>query len=355
VFTYINKYLGWRNWAVLTYNSVAENMFAFFYIALIQRTDFFHFISDFFVFFLFSILCTSYGFLINDLGDRELDRLHGKANTFSDDSHVKALLIVLLFLGMSIPLGLYFINRYFFLLLWIVWIFIGTAYSIKPFRLKERGKTGLLLVVMAQRVIPALMIFSAFDFFAQYEFIALTIYIFFRGFSSDVNHQVQDYDNDVKTSTETFAVQTGSSKARVVLRVSLEIEKVMLLACLIIFYFRLREVRFHDLSAIMLLPAGYLILYLIHFIKIIKKPSIDVNPFTVDGNNIFQFIHHTFPTIIVAFYLLCMLVYLDWRYLLLLFPFMIYRGFFSASRIRNSYPVRMFFSLFKKSGIFINE
>ena len=236
-----------------------------------------------------------------------------------------------------------------------MWIFIGTAYSIKPFRLKERGKTGLLLVVMAQRVIPALMIFSAFDFFAQYEFIALTIYIFFRGFSSDVNHQVQDYDNDVKTSTETFAVQTGSSKARVVLRVSLEIEKVMLLACLIIFYFRLREVRFHDLSAIMLLPAGYLILYLIHFIKIIKKPSIDVNPFTVDGNNIFQFIHHTFPTIIVAFYLLCMLVYLDWRYLLLLFPFMIYRGFFSASRIRNSYPVRMFFSLFKKSGIFINE
>ncbi len=31
---FLNKYFGWRNWAVLNYNSVAENIFLIFYICL---------------------------------------------------------------------------------------------------------------------------------------------------------------------------------------------------------------------------------------------------------------------------------------------------------------------------------
>lgn len=331
------KYLGWRNWAVLSYNSVAENMFVFFYIALVQRFDFFTFLAEFIIFFGFSVICTSYGYLVNDLGDRELDRLHGKDNTFTGDSPLKASFVVLLFLGFSIPFGLYFVKKDYFLLLWLVWFAISTSYSMEPIRLKERGKAGLLLVVMAQRVIPALMIFSAFDFLGYNEFILLTIYIFFRGLSSDLNHQIEDYENDLKTSTGTFAVKTGDEKTRMLFRISLEFEKIMLLVCLCICCYTLNDIRFLDYPVILLLVISYIVVYAINVVLVVGDSTVDVSPFGMERKNIFQFIHHTFPTIIITFYLLCMLVSIDWRYVSILILFMLYRGFFSMAVIGNSY------------------
>ncbi|NMB81970.1 MAG: DUF1015 domain-containing protein, partial [Ignavibacteria bacterium] len=47
------------------------------------------------------------------------------------------------------------------------------------------------------RVLPILLLFAAFKHHAWIEVMVLTVYVLFRGLSSDLNHQVEDYDNDV--------------------------------------------------------------------------------------------------------------------------------------------------------------
>ena len=89
----ITKYFGWRNWAVFQYNSIFENLFILFAILLLNGQTSLAVLIDILVFVLFSILSTSYGYLINDFADRELDAQHQKANTFSDDSTKKAILV----------------------------------------------------------------------------------------------------------------------------------------------------------------------------------------------------------------------------------------------------------------------
>ncbi len=156
--TFVNRYLGWRNWAVVRYNSIFENLFVIFYIAL-HLQDFSNaFLTDIFLFLLFSVFSTTYGYLINDYADMELDKAHGKPNTFSADSSSKALIICLLFLVLSVFFGLPFSDNAAFALLWLAWIVISTFYSLPPMRLKERGLTGIVFVIAAQRVIPIFLV-----------------------------------------------------------------------------------------------------------------------------------------------------------------------------------------------------
>lgn len=231
---FIHQYLGWRNWSVLTYNSAIENVFPIFYIALHDRLFSWRFAGDFFIFFLFSMFSTSYGYLINDLSDRDLDRAHGKANTFENDSLSKATLVVLFFLLLSLAFASNFWGKQGFLALWLVWFLITTFYSLRPIRLKERGKVGLAFVVIAQRVLPTLIVFAAFSHWDAITILVFTSYMLFRGLSSDVSHQLEDYHRNVATGTGTYAVQSGFEKTRKLFRVSLEMEKVLLFLCLLI-------------------------------------------------------------------------------------------------------------------------
>ena len=346
---FTNHYFGWRNWAVLVYNSIFENIFVLFYIALRNETSSIYFIIHFFFFLLFSSFCTTYGYLINDLGDKELDKIHGKDNTFKNDSGRKACFIVLFFLLLSFISCLPFIENAFFLSLWLSWLFICTAYSLKPFRLKEKGKIGLLLVVIAQRVLPALLMFSAFRHYNWIDIAIITSYIFFRGLSSDVNHQLEDYNNDSTTETDTYAVQTGIRKTKKIFRFSLEMEKALLFFCLLEMYFELPYLKIYDFPLILPLLLLYIMIYGLNLYTIFSHgKSIDVNPFIPDRKNIFQFIHHTFPTVLLSLYLLFLLIYIEWLFIILLLFFIIVRKFYSLEIILNSLPAMIIRNRFTK-------
>ena len=229
----ISKYLGWRNWAVLNYNAVFENLFVVFYIALIDARYDSQFIVDTLILIVFSIFATTYGYLINDYSDIELDRLHGKANTFKDDSRFKALAILLLIIVLSIISCYPFLGNTYFIVWAVSWFVIATFYSLKPIRLKERGTVGIVFVVMAQRVLPALIIFSVFHFDHWLDISLLLLYILFRGFSSDVNHQLSDYYKDQATGTSTFAVSKGYQRVSRIFYFSLNAERILLALILI--------------------------------------------------------------------------------------------------------------------------
>jgi 4-hydroxybenzoate polyprenyltransferase len=339
---FIDHYFGWRNWSVLVYNSVLENLFVLFYIALRKEMDVFRFSIDFIIFLFYSMFCTTYGYLVNDLGDKELDKRQGKANTFADDSVLKASMVVLLFLLLSIAAGLWFVKNYLFLPVWICWVFFSTAYSLKPVRLKERGKTGLLFVVLAQRVLPTLLIFFAFRHYQWLDVIVITAYIFFRGLSSDINHQLEDYREDAATGTETFAVKTGNRKTRMIFRVSLEMEKLLLLGCLVVMYLELPGLKIIGIPPMLAALIFYIIIYAASLVKIIsQKGAIDVNPFVQGRKDIFQFMHHTFPSDLLPLGMMFLLVYMEWRFVFLFLGFIIFRRMYSLELIRNSFPVRL--------------
>jgi len=229
------KYIAWRNWAVLEYNACTENIFVFFYLALTGGSRGSSFLISFFVFYFLSAFATSYGYLVNDLGDRELDRRHGKPNVFSGDSGVRAVTVVLACLSGAFLLSFYFRHNRTFVILWLLWITIATFYSLPPFRFKERGKTGLVIIVAAQRLIPALLIFSVFGKIPAWDAILIIIYITNRGFISDVRHQLEDFGKDSSTGTRTFAVENSGraeSLFRILLLSDLLLQGLIHLACL---------------------------------------------------------------------------------------------------------------------------
>jgi 4-hydroxybenzoate polyprenyltransferase len=338
---FIKQYLGWRSWAVLTHNSVIENIFLLFFIALKDKLFTLEFIADLLIFILFSIFSTTYGYLINDLSDKDLDKAHGKKNTFEDDSYTKSVLVVLLFLLLSVFCGVRFAGNDLFVPLWICWGLAATFYSLPPVRLKERGKVGLLVVVLAQRAFPALLIFSAFNHFDWVDLTAFTAYIFFRGLSSDLNHQLSDYQNDLLTKTDTFAVEAGIIQTRKFFRYSLETEKALLLLCLGIMVIKTPHV---DLAGIpLLIPAliAYIALYTICQIKMSTlTPETEANPFAAGQKDIFQFVHHGFPSVVLPLYLLLLLIFESWIFLPVLLVFALSKKLFSPDAIKDAYPIR---------------
>jgi len=342
LFYFVNHYLGWRNWSVLVYNSVLENVFLIFYIAL--RNQFFsiYFIADFFVFFLFSMFSTTYGYLINDLADKNLDLRHGKQNTFEKDSRTKASLTVFLFLSLSVVFGLYFVKNTYFLFLWVSWTFLATSYSVKPIRLKERGKIGLIFVVLTQRVLPMLILFAAFGYYDWMDIAVFTTYILFRGLSSDLNHQLEDYERDRYTDTNTYAVRSGLHTAKKVFHFSLEAEKILLILCLGIMYLKLPQYKVYGVSLLLPVLVTYLLLCGLTWWRKASSPEgVDVNPFILGRKDIFQFIHHTFPSVLLPVYLLLLLVYENPVFIFLLLFLSVYRRLYSMELIRSSFPFQL--------------
>ena len=310
---FIDHYLGWRSWSVLVYNSVIENVFLIFYIAGRNQMYTIYFIIDFFVFFLFSMFSTTYGYLINDLADRELDMQHGKANTFINDSRAKAHAIVLLFFALSVIFGVPFFERPYFLTLWLLWLLLATIYSVKPIRLKERGKLGLIIVVLAQRVLPTLIIFAAFGYYDSLDIVIFTAYIFFRGLSSDVNHQLEDYRRDAATDTRTFTVEAGYHKAERILHLSLKAEKVLLLACLLIMYQKFPSPEVLGISLFLPLVVVYCTIYGLSWWQMRRHSGdMEINPFSRGGRNIFHILHHTFPSVLMPLCVLMLLMLRNW-------------------------------------------
>jgi len=347
-FSFINKYLGWRNWSVLLYNSAIENVFLIMYIALHDRISSPRFLFEFFSFFLFSMFSTTYGYLVNDLTDRDIDRLHGKVNTFQDDSTGKATLIVFLFFILSIFFTIPFLKKDFFLPLWIGWFLVSTFYSLKPIRLKERGKVGLAFVVLAQRGLPALIVFSAFGHGDWFTVLIFTVYILFRGLSSDLNHQYQDFHNDISTGTTTFAVQTGINKVQGILRASLEIEKGILLICLLLMCIKITSIGPHGIFFILPILIIYIALYVYSLFIAPKSIFETINPYTCGRKSVFHFLHHTFPSVGLPIYLGILVSFQNPIYFLITVFFIIYRKLYSLELIINTFPFNVLKKMFVK-------
>ncbi|MGD9899667.1 MAG: UbiA family prenyltransferase [Calditrichaceae bacterium] len=333
----LQKTLGWRNWAVFSYNSFIENIFVVFYIALVTRNYSNAFLINLLLFYIFSVFSTSFGYLINDLADRELDRKHNKSNTFENTNERVAISVVIAVFVLSAMPAINFISNRYFAFLWILWTLAAVFYSVKPVRLKERGKTGLIVVVFAQRVLPVLLVFAAFRFNNLTDIMLITFYILMRGLSSDVNHQIEDFNSDLKTSTGTFAVTAGLERIRRVFHLILEVEKLLLAAVLLLFVLRFQDYPAGYSVNTGILAIIYLIILIISYFRI--RGGADRNPFRIHEKNIFQFLHHAYPSVILPLALIIIIIPNNMLFALVLLAFLFNKKMLSLKTYINSYPL----------------
>lgn len=220
--------LVWRRWGILRYNSIWQNITVLFYLALTNRLFSLAFIGQAGLFVLFSTMMTGYGYLINDLADVKLDRHHGKPNVFQGMGRGWAVLIPPVALVIGLLLAWPFLDRSWFLPLWLLWILAATSYSLPPLRLKERGMIGLVATIAAQQTLPTALMFAAWGKLVHWDALIFILFATIRGISSDVSHQMRDWSNDAGTGTGTFAVRHGYDTVQTAYAVNLELERLAL-------------------------------------------------------------------------------------------------------------------------------
>ncbi len=338
---FISKYLGWRNWAVLYYNSIFENIFVFFYIAFSKENFTSHFFISIIFFLLLSVLSTTYGYLINDYADRELDKAHGKANTFENDSNAKALGITVGFLGLALFSAFPFWSNPWFWIVWLGWLLITSLYSLPPIRLKERGRIGLAFVILAQRVLPVLLVFVSFRFYDLPDVLLIIVYILLRGATSDMNHQLEDYENDVSTNTRTSAVEIGKERYQKLFINTLKLERLALFLLLLTMALQFKNVLFREWPVFWLPLLFFIVLWLASVWqtkgdKTGQWELAKINPYHPD-KNIYQIIHLVFPNLFLSGFLLFFLLLRNPLYAFFgLFFIVIYR-LYDINTLKNSF------------------
>jgi len=298
-----------------------------------------------FVFYFFSALATSYGYLVNDLGDRELDRRHNKPNVFEKDSAFCAITVVGLFLLGAVLLSLYFRKNHPFVALWLLWILIATFYSLPPFRLKEKGKIGLLLIVTAQRLIPALLIFSVFGKMASADAVIIILYIMNRGFISDLRHQLEDLEHDLSTGTRTFAAENREQAGiffKCLLKIDLLLQGMVHLACL----FTMPRISMHGFSIPVTLPV--FLVFVLGVVVLFLKHGTGSNGDPYYDTGLRNFLHLGIPSFYFPLYLLIVLVLYSPLMLTVLVFFLLLHRIFSPDRIRRSLPARIITALCRR-------
>ncbi len=160
------------------------------------------------------------GYLTNDLGDKEKDGIIKKENATQAISVPTIVALFVFFLALSIGPWFYLpMNKYSYWLLTLQFVFFF-LYSFKPFRFKERGFLGVITDALYGHLNPAilaaytfyLIIGNSFQFFNPF-LLSLALWQFFLGIRNIVFHQIQDYEKDIQSSTNTFVTNIGEQRA----------------------------------------------------------------------------------------------------------------------------------------------
>jgi len=165
-------------------------------------------------------LSSAIGAQANTLSDRELDskderkkQLVEAMNSFGANRLKKvliiefALTIILVFIFMTIQ------QKPILLLLWIVGIYLGCAYSLPPTRLKSRKWLAPISLILVLAIFPVLFAYYTFTtemnpfFLMSLAGLALTVY------GVIIPTEIRDYFGDKAMGIETMTVRLGLVKA----------------------------------------------------------------------------------------------------------------------------------------------
>ncbi len=162
-------------------------------------------------------LCAgSYGHIINDVFDIEVDRNAGKRNHMARFTPLQRFLLCALTLGLGFLPVLFVSYSPTSLILISIEFLLPTIYSIPPIRLKGRGALGLVCDSLGAHMVPCLYCISVLAHFssrpdliptpASITFICLTaVWALVLGLIGILIHEFEDRENDIRSGIRTFA------------------------------------------------------------------------------------------------------------------------------------------------------
>lgn len=202
-------------------------VFMFFYIQAPQYSTS-EFIIRYICYFLFIVMFLSFSYVINDYSDIEVDKKAGKSKIIATMPKWFVIVIMILMVLIGVVPILLLTNCNLFAIGMIISIyFLGAAYSIRPFRFKEKGLVGMLECSFAQRSLPLLIIpfLIGVDYAGMFFWLILS---FADGVRYIFIHQVIDRENDLKSGVKTYVSEGNAFKKIVIVTFIVEILSTIL-------------------------------------------------------------------------------------------------------------------------------
>jgi 4-hydroxybenzoate polyprenyltransferase len=346
------RFLLWRQGGILRYNSVWQNLAALLFIVLTTQPFDGVFYLRVVMFALFSTLMTGYGYLINDLADRHLDRQHGKRNAFDGMGRARARAVVIAIAALGALCALPFVPRAGFAPIWLLWIATATFYSLPPLRLKEHGVLGLIATISAQQTLPTALLFSAFGDVWSVSALIFVLFAAARGTSSDVGHQMRDWVVDSGTDTRTFAVQHGLARTQKLYAISLELERLALGVVMALLLVEVPPVALPWMALRVSPIWPVLLLYIVLWVRTIGRSLqawrqgrlFDDDPYNearqARVRDALHVIHHALPSVLLPLYLALWATLAYWPNALFVLILGLLYGLYSPHRWAAAWPLR---------------
>ena len=271
----------------------------------------------------------AFGYLVNEWGDREVDHVQGKTNVFQSTKPLPAKLMLTGLLVLA-----YISLAFFFYIkmvapLWVCWVFLAWAYSLRPIRLKEHGLWGLLASTAAQWTLPVLLAFAVFEQFGGWDMIALTVTFSISGGTLEIGHQRYDRQRDQVASAGTLGVRMRPEELNTFYKGALLLDKICVGITLLILSTGLSEVFPWSGSIGPLWPL--LVLYVVVFSFSIRenirshRTGAFIDPYYSTDRNAHKFLHETIPNFIIPAYLIVLAATVQHIFIVLLAFFLVWR------------------------------
>lgn len=205
---------------------------------LISKTDFNFSLVDFYLFGLLISLAIN-GHFINDYSDYDSDKIANKNNIFNDNSIRFAPYFCIFISITSIVFSFFFFSNVVFGLV-VLQVLGSVLYSIKPFRIKERGVWSMFTTGIYERLNPYLIIlFCVINEFNNLNIELLLFVIFYLAWSyfwecrNFINGQLGDLENDQRSNIKSLAIVLGKNRTNKLKKRVQMIEFIFLLSWLI--------------------------------------------------------------------------------------------------------------------------
>jgi hypothetical protein len=158
--------------------------------------------------FVVLMLSASWGFLLNDLADREADAKGGRADSLHGHGLSRRTMwaLVLLTAGGSWLIVFLIGGGYVFKVVLAIDYLIGTMYSVRPMKLKVRKIWGFVANSVMERPLPILVFLTYMNYYTP---LTILFPVLMELSWSVFKHQAADVKEDLSANVMTFAASLG--------------------------------------------------------------------------------------------------------------------------------------------------
>lgn len=183
-----------------------------------------------------------FGYIVNDISDKDQDKKAGKNNHITQLSVINATVILLIMLALALSPWLIFPTDVLSIVLLFSEVGLFIVYSLPPFRLKEKGLLGVICDSLYAHVVPTALAVHTFFLIghsdilsSSYLILPLLAWQFVLGIRNILYHQTIDYDNDIESGTKTYITSMGDGFGKGWVK-KMQYVEALLFACFLSFF-----------------------------------------------------------------------------------------------------------------------